>query len=45
MSNDAIIKQLRQIQGGIEGDRFTWENIEILIDRINEGQEGKNNEH
>ena len=44
MSNDAIIKQLRQIQEGIEGDRFTWENIEILIDRINEGQEGKNNE-
>lgn len=44
MSDDTIIKQLRQIQAGIEGDRFTWENIEILIDRINESREGKHNE-
>ena len=34
MEKEKLIKELKKIQGMIEGDRFTWENIESLIKKI-----------
>jgi len=35
MKNKQIIAELRKIQGMIEHDNFTWENIQDLITKIN----------
>ena len=34
MSNKQIIKELREIQQGIEGDRYTYESINSLLMRL-----------
>ncbi len=34
MKNSEIIKELIKIQQRIEGDNYTWENIQTLINKL-----------
>lgn len=36
MTTKKIIKRLREIQGMIEGDNFTWENLNAFIKELEE---------
>lgn len=36
MDNKKIIKRLREIRDGIDGDRYTMENIDQLIKELSE---------